>query len=228
MIRQHNFLIRFQKKIGRSLKHILLFGLLVLFIHLLFNLVWKLPHNKGQPIDALFVLGGSINREIYVAKLTKKYPDIPILISHGSDDPCIVLIFQREQAPLNRVWLEKCAESTFGNFFFSLPILTKWNVHKVKLITSATHLPRAQWLAQILLGSHGISTELDLAPEKGIPGNYESSVKTGLDVMRSLFWALISQVIQPSCSQVSRLSATDMQMWQKKGFACERQAGLDY
>ena len=46
--------------------------------------------------------------------------------------------------------------------------------------------------------------------------------------MRSLFWALISQVIQPSCSQVSRLSATDMQMWQKKGFACERQAGLDY
>ena len=227
-MRQHNFLVRLKKKIGRSLKQILLFGLLVLFIHLLFNLIWKLPHNRNMPIDAFLVLGGSINREIYVAKLAKQYPDIPILISHGSDDPCIFLIFQREQAPLNRVWLEKCAESTFGNFFFSLPILTKWDVHKVKLITSATHLPRAEWLAQIILGSHGISTELDLAPEKGVPGNYESAVKTGLDVIRSLCWALISQVIQPSCSQVDNLLATDMQTWQKKGFTCERQAELDY
>ena len=227
-MRKYNFLVRFKKKIKRSLKQVLLFGLLVLVTKLLFNVTWKLPHNRNMPTDAFFVLGGSINREIYVAKLAKQYPDIPILISHGSDDPCIFLIFQREQAPLNRVWLEKCAESTFGNFFFSLPILTKWNVHKVKLITSATHLPRAKWLAQILLGSHGISIELDIAPEKGVPGNYESVAKTRLDLIRSFFWALGSQVIQPPCSQVDKLSATDMQMWHKKGFACERQAGLDY
>ncbi|MDJ0689357.1 MAG: YdcF family protein [Xenococcaceae cyanobacterium MO_188.B32] len=227
-MRQYDLLVRFKKKIGRSLKLILLFALLILFIHLLFNILWQLPHNRNKPIDAFLVLGGSINREIYVAKLAKQHPYIPVLISHGSDDPCIFLIFQREQAPLNRVWLEKCAESTFGNFFFSLPILTKWNVHKVKLITSATHLPRAKWLANILLGSNGISTELDIAPEKGVPGNYESAAKTTLDVIRSLVWALGSQVIKPSCSQVNQLLAIDMQMWQEKDFACERQAGLDY
>lgn len=226
-MRQHYFLVKLNQRLKRSLKQILLFGLLVLLTNLLFNLIWKLPHNSNHPIDAFFVLGGSINREIYVAKLAKQNSDIPILISHGSDDPCILLIFRREQAPLNLVWLEKCAESTLGNFFFSLPILTKWNVHKVKLITSATHLPRAQWLAQILLGSHGIAMELDIAPEKGIPGNNESSLKTGLDVMRGLFWALGSQVVKPYCSQVYKLSAIDIERWQEQGFTCERQAELD-
>ncbi|MGK7936141.1 MAG: YdcF family protein [Xenococcaceae cyanobacterium] len=227
-MRQHNFRVKFKKKIWRSLKQVLLIGCLILTLDLLFNLIWKLPHNSNKPVDAFFVLGGSINREIYVAQLAKQHPEIPILISHGSDDPCILLIFQREQAPLNLVWLEKCAESTFGNFFFSLPLLTKWNVHKVKLITSATHLPRAKWLANILLGSHGISIELDIAPEKGVPGNYESPAKTLVDLMRSVFWALGSQIIQPPCSQVDKLSATDMPMWYEKGFTCERQAGLDY
>ncbi|MDJ0636520.1 MAG: YdcF family protein [Xenococcaceae cyanobacterium MO_188.B29] len=227
-MRQDNFRVKLTKKIRRSLKQVLLIGCLLLTINLLFNLLWKLPHNSSKPVDAFFVLGGSINREIYVAQLAKKHPEIPILISHGSDDPCIFLVFQREQAPLNRVWLEKCAESTFGNFFFSLPLLTKWNVHKVKLITSATHLPRAKWLANILLGSHGISLELDIAPEKGVPGNYESPAKTLVDLIRSVFWALGSQIIQPPCSQVDKLSATDMPMWYKKGFTCERQAGLDY
>ena len=226
-MRQYNRSFRLTKKFWRSLRPILLVGLIILGINLLFNLVWKLPHHRHQPIDAFFVLGGSINREIYVAKLAKQNPFIPILISHGSDDPCILLIFQREQAPLERVWLEKCAESTLGNFFFGLPILTKWNVHKVKVITSATHLPRAKWLAQILLSSHGIATELDLAPEKGVPGNYESPLKTSADLIRSLFWALGSQVIKPSCSQVNQLLTVDLSMWQKQGFACERQGNLE-
>ena len=227
-MRQHHFLIRLKKTNWRSLKLVVFLSLLLLLLNLLFNIIWKLPHNEKQPIDAFLVLGGSIKREIYVAQLAKQHPDIPILISHGSDDPCIFLIFQREQAPLNRVWLEKCAESTFGNFFFSLPILTRWNIHKVKLITSATHLPRAEWLAKILLGSHGISTEIDLAKENGVPGNREFVWKTGLDLTRSFFWALGSQVIKPSCSQVNQLLDTDMQMWQDKGFACERQAELKY
>ena len=227
-MRQDNFRVKLTTKIRRSFKQVLLIGCLILTLNLLFNLIWKLPHNSSKPVDAFFVLGGSINREIYVAQLAKKHPEIPILISHGSDDPCILLVFQREQAPLNHVWLEKCAESTFGNFFFSLPLLTKWNTHKVKLITSATHLPRAKWLANILLGSHGISIELDIAPEKGVPGNYESPAKTLVDLIRSVFWALGSQIIQPPCSQVDKLSATDMQMWDEKGFTCERQAELDY
>lgn len=181
---------------------------------------------SSQPVDAFFVLGGSIRREIYIAQTAKQYPQTPILISHGSQDPCIKLIFQREFAQLHNVWLEKCANSTFDNFYYGVPILKRWGVNKVKLITSPTHLPRAKWMAQILLGAHGIWVEVEVVKEKGVPGNRESWVKTGLDVTRSLLWAVLSQIIQPQCTDVIRLSEVDMSVWQRRGFKCEHQGNL--
>ncbi|MFN6569918.1 YdcF family protein [Dendronalium sp. ChiSLP03b] len=180
----------------------------------------------SQPIDAFFVLGGSIRREIYVAQKAKQYPQTPILISHGSQAPCMWLIFQREAAEMENVWLENCANSTFDNFYYGIPILRRWGVHKVKLITSLTHLPRAKWMAQILLGAHGIWVEVDIVEEQGVPGNRESRLKTGLDITRSLFWAGLSQFIQPQCSNVTRLAEVNMQAWQHRGFKCERQGGV--
>ncbi|MHC0065324.1 YdcF family protein [Nostoc sp. UIC 10890] len=181
---------------------------------------------SSQPVDAFFVLGGSISRETYVAQQAKQYPQIPILISHGSPDPCILLIFQAKLASLQNVWLEKCANSTFENFYYGIPILRRWGVHKVMLITSQSHLPRALWMAQILLGAHGIWVEPEIVQEVGVPGNNESWVKTGLDVTRSLFWAILSQIIQPQCSNVTRLTQVDMQAWENRGFHCEHQGGL--
>lgn len=181
---------------------------------------------SSKPIDAFFVLGGSIRREIYIAQTAKQYPQIPILISHGSQDPCIKLIFQREFADLHNVWLEKCANSTFENFYYGVPILQRWGVHKVKLITSPTHLPRAKWMAQILFGAHGIWVEVEVVKEKGVPGNRESWLKTGLDVTRSLFWAGLSQIIQPQCTDIIQLSQVDMSAWQRRGFKCEHQGNL--
>jgi uncharacterized SAM-binding protein YcdF (DUF218 family) len=181
----------------------------------------------ARPVDAFFVLGGSIQREIYVAELAKKSPQIPILISHGSEDPCIWLIFQRENAPMERVLLEHCARNTFGNFYFGVPILDQWGVHKVKLITSQTHLPRAQWLAQILFGARGIWVETDIAQETGVPGNTESWVKTTLDVTRSLLWAIAGQFVRSRCTDTIRLVDVDLEMWRKRGFKCEHQANLD-
>lgn len=179
------------------------------------------------PTDAYFVLGGSIMREIHVARLIKDHPDTRVLISQGSSDPCILQIFEREQVPIERTWLEKCADSTFGNFFFSLPILQQWGVHRVSLITSATHLPRALWMAQVILGSHGIWVDLDVTPERGIPGNQESWLKTSIDVGRSVIWALVSQVYQPSCSSVTPLSEVNLEEWRAREFKCEHQGGIE-
>jgi uncharacterized SAM-binding protein YcdF (DUF218 family) len=190
---------------------------------LLFNIAVRLPTNASKPVDAVFVLGGSIQREIRAAWLTKDYPDIPFLISHGSDDPCILFIFQRTGARLERVWLERCAESTFGNFFFSTPILRRWNAHKVKLVTSGSHIERAEWMAKILLGAQGMAVEIESVDEQGIPGNRESTLKTTLDVTRSIVWAFFSQLIQPPCFDVKELANVDLQAWQEKGYACERQ-----
>lgn len=216
------------KKLWRILFLLILSCLGLMFVNFLLNISLRLTHNRSLPVDGILVLGGSINREIYVAQLAKQQPDIPILVSHGSDAPCIWLIFQRARAPMTQVWLERCAESTFENFFYSVPILQRWKVHKIKLITSATHLPRAKLLANILLSSAGIAFELDIAPETGIPGNKESRLKTGLDVTRSLLWALLARAIRPSCSEVNRLVDIDLEAWQRKGFACERQAELNF
>lgn len=179
-----------------------------------------------KPVEAVLVLGGSIRREIYVAELAKQFPQVPILISQGSPNPCIWLIFQRSQAPMQQVWLENCAESTFGNFYFSTPILRQWRVHKVKVITSGTQLTRAKWLAQILLGTHGIWVETDDVKEQGIPGNRESVLKTSLDITRSLGWAIASQFYSPKCGAVSPLISVDIHTWRRQGFSCERQGNL--
>ncbi|MBD2336910.1 YdcF family protein [Calothrix sp. FACHB-156] len=181
---------------------------------------------SSQPVDAFFVLGGSIQREIHVAREAQKYPNIPILISHGSLEPCVWLLFQRQGTELQNVWLEDCANSTWENFYYGIPILRRWGVHKVKLITSPTHLPRAQWMAQILLGANGIWVEPDIVQEHGIPGNREFWQKTALDVTRSLLWAGFSQIMQPQCSKVKRLAEVDMQAWESRGFRCEHQGML--
>jgi uncharacterized SAM-binding protein YcdF (DUF218 family) len=213
------------RKLWRLLQNIV-FGLcFILLIWLTFTTI-TLFSASSQPVDAFFVLGGSIRREIHVAQLAKQSPQTPILISQGSPEPCILLIFQRETADLQRVWLENCAHSTFENFYYSIPILQRWGVHKVKLITSGTHVFRAELMAQILLGSHGIWVELDVAQEKGIPGNQEFLIKTVLDIIRSLFWAVFSQVIQPQCSNITRLVDVDIEVWKQRGFHCEHQGGI--
>ena len=203
---------------------ILAFGLcLLLGVWLVFNTI-TIVSASSKRADAFFVLGGSIHREIYVSQLAQLYPHTPILISRGSPDHCILDIFrQQAAASMPNVWVEKCANSTFGNFYYSIPILRRWGVHKVKLITSYTHLPRAKWMAQILLGAHGIWVETSIVQEQGIPGNYESWLKTSLDVTRSLFWAVLSQIIQPQCDSVYKLADVNMQTWQYRGSRCERQ-----
>jgi DUF218 domain len=180
----------------------------------------------ARPVDGILVLGGSIRREMYAAQLLKQLPPMPIVISGGSPPPCVKLIFQREQTATAQVWLEECAKSTFANFYYSLPILQRSGVHKVKLITSATHTGRALTMARIILGSHGIWVEPDFAIEQGRPGNKESIGKTVLDIGRSLGWAVGSQFYQPHCGQVMALNDVDLDVWRKRQFTCEHQGHL--
>lgn len=198
-----------------------------------FGLIWGwgnwrlLQVASTQPVDGILVLGGSIQREIYGAKIVQQFPQIPVLISRGSHGPCIVELFQRTPAPLGQVWLEECAKSTFENFYFSLPILQDWQVHHLKLITSSTHLPRAMWLGQIMLGSHGIWVEVDTLEEKGVPGNREYGLKTILDVIRGCLWAVVSHLISPHCPHVLKLTDINLVEWCNRGFTCEYQGSID-
>jgi uncharacterized SAM-binding protein YcdF (DUF218 family) len=199
-----------------------------LFLLWLLVLTMQLYRSATQPVDAFLVLGGSIRREIYAAELSQDYPDAKILISNGSRDPCIWLIFDRAKAAMNGVCLEKCASNTFGNFYYATPILQAWGVRHIKLITSQTHLPRAVWMARIHLGVRKIWVELDIARETGVPGNREFFLKTLLDVTRSGAWAIAGLFLpSPKCDRIQPLKSVNMQTWLKKGFQCEHQAQLD-
>ncbi|MEM9768787.1 MAG: YdcF family protein [Cyanobacteria bacterium P01_D01_bin.71] len=201
-------------------------GLLVGCTIWLSSLTTQLYRHAQQPVDAMLVLGGSIRREIVVANAAAQDSSLPILISHGADPPCTRLVFERVAAPVDQVWLETCAESTFDNYRYSLPTLQQWRARHVVVVTSPTHLPRAAWLARILLGSHGIWVEMQLVEEIGVPANVENPVKTVLDVVRSLGWALFSQVYQSRCSTVFPLASVDLARWTKQGFNCEHQADI--
>jgi uncharacterized SAM-binding protein YcdF (DUF218 family) len=229
---KHKFLIKSLifpqgrlRKLWRLLQNTAL-GLGLILLAWFISTTITLVSASSHPVDAFFVLGGSIRREVYVAQLAKQFPHIPILISQGSPDPCVWLIFKRESADLENVWLEHCARSTFDNFYYSIPILQHWGVQKVRLITSGNHLLRAKIMAQILLGAHGIWVEPDIVQERGVPGNKEFWLKTLLDVIRSFLWAVFSQVIYPQCSQVAKLIDVDIQTWEQRGFKCEHQGNL--
>ena len=75
----------------------------------------QLYRHAQQPADAVLVLGGSIRREIFMAESVAEGNSLPVLISQGSQPPCIRILFDRISAPLDKVWLENCAESTFDN-----------------------------------------------------------------------------------------------------------------
>ncbi len=187
----------------------------------------RLESAAAGSVDAILVLGGSIKREMYVTQFAKQNPEIPIFISQGADPPCVWLIFERDRASKRNVWLERCASSTFSNFTFNAELLKQSQVKKVKVITSDSHLPRAKWLAQILLGAKGIAVEIDTVEEEGIPGNQEFWLKTALDVIRSVIWVLISPIYSPECDRVQRLSELDMAQWEGNDYRCEHQGQID-
>jgi uncharacterized SAM-binding protein YcdF (DUF218 family) len=187
----------------------------------------RLYASSQQPVSAILVLGGSIQREMYTATtLATTFPQVPILVSQGSAAPCIRIIFERSAVDLARVWLEECARSTFGNFYYSLPTLQHWHVRKIKLVSSGTHVPRAFLMARIIFGSHGIWVESSPAPETGRPGNTESRSKTLLEIGRSIGWAIGSQFYQPHCQNTTQLSQVNLAQWRQTGFKCERQGNI--
>lgn len=200
------------------LRKLLLLSSLVLLAWLSATL-FSLWQASKQPSKVYFVLGGNNDREIRAAELVALHPQMRTLISSGSADPCIWNAFSRANAPKENVWLEKCADSTFGNMYYCLPIIKSWHVNRITVIDSRCHLPRAKWLAQIIFTAHGIWTDFDIL-EDGFPAKPELDVKTCLDVIRACLWAVVSQFYYPQCHNVINLSKVDMNYWNQVGFHC--------
>lgn len=217
----------------RLAKRYCLIAILGLLSCLLFHRSIQLYQAAHQSADGVLVLGGSIRREIAVAQLASQNSQLPILVSAGSPAPCLWSIFEREAPatakhnPKSQAWIEPCATSTLGNFRFSLPVLESWGVHHVQLMTSGTHQLRSTGLARIILGSHGIWVSPTPVTETGRPGNRESGLKTALDWLRGIAWAIASQAYSPKCDGLIRLDQVVLEDWITRDFECEHQGQVE-
>jgi uncharacterized SAM-binding protein YcdF (DUF218 family) len=125
------------------------------------------------------------------------------------------------------IWLENCAQSTFDNYRYSVSTLKRWGSRHVRVVTSPSHLPRAEWLGRLMLGSHGLWIEMQLVSETGRPGNREYRLKTIADVGRAIAWAILSQVHTPTCKELTPLTAVTLPQSEQVGVKCERQANFE-
>ncbi len=187
--------------------------------------VIDLANAETKAADCVLVLGGSPTRDIFAAKLAKERPARKILIS-GSADPCTWLVFDKAGAPKENVFVEHCSQNTFENFIYSTPILKRWGVRKVLLVTDEPQVKRALPMAKLMLGSKGIAVQLERSPNGGGEG---PRYPIFLEEMAAMCWAVVGQIVEPECNDVSRLSEVDMKSWYKKGFTCQQQADVsDY
>lgn len=137
-----------------------------------------------QP-DAILVLGGAEEREIFSAKFAKQHPDLPVWISSGAPREYAEHVFTKTGVSLQRLHLDYEAVDTVTNFTSIADRLRQQNVRSVYLITSDYHMRRAQIIGEIVLGSRGINIR-----PVAIPSNYseEPLSKAVRDGGRALLW----------------------------------------
>ena len=141
-------------------------------------------HQQPTP-QAILTLGGGHQREVFTADFARQLPPLPIWVSTGSEASRARKIFQ--DAGISPLWLylDYRATDTVTNFTTLVKDFQKHKIKHLFLITSDFHLPRAKAIANLVLGSQGITFTSISLPTNRAP---EPKVKTIRDISRSLLW----------------------------------------
>ena len=116
--------------------------------------------SEFQRPQALLVLGGAIEREVFAAKFAVNHPELPIWVSSGSNREFAQWVFSEAGIKSDRVHLDYRAVDTVTNFTTLVDELKAQGIESVYLITSDDHMRRAQIIGEIVLGSRGIVLSL--------------------------------------------------------------------
>ena len=106
--------------------------------------------------QAIFVLGGSPDREQFAARLAQDYPDLPIWVSSGSNKEYSEWVFEQAGIDPDRIHLDYRAVDTLTNFTTLMDDLRAKGITSLYLVTSDYHMRRAQWISEVVGGSRGI------------------------------------------------------------------------
>ncbi len=135
--------------------------------------------------QAILVLGGDPKREKFAAQFGLKHPQIPIYVSSGSPREYAKNVFDRAGIERDRVHLDYRAVDTVTNFTTMVTDFQKRRITDVYVITSDYHMPRAEVIGKIVLGSRGIQMHPVTVPTNT---NSEDPAKSLRDGLRSVFW----------------------------------------
>jgi uncharacterized SAM-binding protein YcdF (DUF218 family) len=137
-----------------------------------------------QP-QAIFVLGGAIEREKFAAEFAQEHPDLPIWISSGSNPEYTEWVFQEAGIDPDRLHLDYQAIDTVTNFTTLVDEFQAHQIDSVYLITSDYHMPRARVIGGIVFWSRGIDFRAIAIPSDR---PVESLDKVLRDGARSILW----------------------------------------
>jgi uncharacterized SAM-binding protein YcdF (DUF218 family) len=148
--------------------------------------VWGMNQIVNPPTpQAILVLGGDTTRDRFAAQFARRHPQLPVWISSGSNPEYAQWVFQQAGVPLSRLKLDYRAVDTVSNFTSVVGDLQQRQIRSVYLITSDYHMPRAEVVGRLVLGSRGVSlVPVPVASE----WPQEPLTKTVRDGARALLW----------------------------------------
>lgn len=178
--------IRFRNHKNRYLCYCVLFlvGLSIVLVSIIPIRIAIASHQNPYP-QAIFALGGGLEREQSAAKLAQAYPDLDVWVSSGLPPRLAIPLFQEYGIPRQRLHLDYHAVDTVTNFTTSIEDFQIRHIRHVFLITSDSHMSRAKAIATFVFGSQGIIfTPVAVASNL----NPESVLEIIRDSVRSILW----------------------------------------
>jgi uncharacterized SAM-binding protein YcdF (DUF218 family) len=170
-----------RRSIQRPLQHFFWGAALVGLIGLGYQSLqgfWQRP-------QAVLVLGGATEREVFAAEFAQAHPDLPIWVSSGSNPEYAEWVFSEAGIAADRVHLDYQAVDTVTNFTTLVDTLKAQGITSVYLITSDYHMRRAQVIGEIILGSRGIDFKPIAVPSRHQNEPIEKVVR---DAARAVLW----------------------------------------
>ncbi|MBE9029810.1 YdcF family protein [filamentous cyanobacterium LEGE 11480] len=140
--------------------------------------------------QAILTLGGARQREAFTAELAKNHADLDVWISSGLSQKDAQRIFSEAGVDFHRVHQDRVATDTVTNFTSIVDRLQQRNIQHVYLVTSDFHMPRAEAIATVILGSRGIRFTPMPVPSQE---ESESPLRIVRDIGRSIVWIFTGQ-----------------------------------
>jgi len=165
-----------------------LWRLLLPISPLIFPIAWigyrEVENTWIQP-QAIFVLGGEEEREIFAAKFARTHANLPVWISSGSPPGYAKRVFKKAGVSAGNLHLDYQAIDTVTNFTTVVDRFESKGITSVYLVTSDDHIQRARTIGEIVFGSRGIKVK----PVTFVSGRpLEPIQKNVRDGFRSLLW----------------------------------------